>query len=156
MATKFSNQQERYFKKLYEGLTREEIISDIKDDLEQRIQPAYMNKFDYYLSKDIEEFEEVEEYFQRMKPLDEIEMYAINAWGYEQTNLENFTVVGQVGASMVCIGAHCIWSVSKAKYNKKEPYTSLDSDHVRSTSWETWYPFDEIAENRMHNAYFGH
>lgn len=160
MATKFSNQQADYFTKLYENRSKnkEEVLNIIKEELKKSLRYCGSPASDYnlLLPDVIEEFNEVYSFFSEMKFLVEPETYAIDPWGFDQTNLRNFTVVGQVKAAMVCIGSHNIWTISKAKYNKKELYTALDSDRGRTTSWEAETPLDVISENIASNAYHGH
>ncbi len=91
--------------------------------------------------------------YAKFKPLDKPETYAVNSWGYEQTNYENVQVIGQAGSSMILVGRYATYAIAKRKYVNRE-YAHLDA--VRSTSWEQAYTSDEIAESRQENMYFGH
>ena len=96
---------------------------------------------------------EAEALYAKMKRLDKPEVYAVNGWGYEQTNYENVQLVGQVGGSMILVGRYATYAIAKRKYvNREHAYL----DDVRSTSWEKAYTSDEIAENRLENMYNGH
>lgn len=96
---------------------------------------------------------EAEALYAKFKPLDKPEVYAVNGWGYEQTNYENVQLVGQVGGSMILVGRYATYAIAKRKYvNREHAYL----DDVRSTSWEKAYTSDEIAENRLDNMYNGH
>ena len=88
-----------------------------------------------------------------MKPVKH-EQYAINQWGYEQTNLDNLTVVGTVRGAVIALANDKVFSISKAKYNKKAAYTSLDD--VISTSWGKPYSSNEMASQAAENAYTGY
>ncbi len=96
---------------------------------------------------------EAEALYAKFKPLDKPETYAVNSWGYEQTNYENVQVIGQAGSSMILVGRYATYAIAKRKYVNRE-YAHLDA--VRSTSWEQAYTSDEIAESRQENMYFGH
>lgn len=96
---------------------------------------------------------EAEALYAKIKPLDKPETYAVNSWGYDQTNTENVQVIGQAGSSMILIGNYATYAIAKRKYTNRE-HAYLDD--VRSTSWEQAYTSDEIAESRQENMYFGH
>lgn len=96
---------------------------------------------------------EAEALYAKIKPLDKPETYAVNSWGYEQTNTENVQVIGQAGSSMILIGNYATYAIAKRKYTNRE-HAYLDD--VRSTSWNEAYTSDEIAESRQENMYFGH
>lgn len=91
--------------------------------------------------------------YAKMKRVEKPETYAVDSWGYEQTNTENVQVIGQAGSSMILIGDYATYAIAKRKYVNRE-YAYLDD--VRSTSWEQAYTSDEIAESRQENMYFGH
>ena len=96
---------------------------------------------------------EAEALYAKFKALDKPETYAVNSWGYDQTNTENVQVIGQAGSSMILIGNYATYAIAKRKYTNKE-HAYLDD--VRSTSWEQAYTSDEIAESRQEKMYFGH
>lgn len=96
---------------------------------------------------------EAEALYAKFKRLDKPEVYAVNGWGYEQTNYENVQLVGQVGGSVILVGQYATYAIAKHKYVNRE-HACLDD--VRSTSWEKAYTSDEIAENRLENMYNGH
>lgn len=96
---------------------------------------------------------EAEALYAKMKRVEKPEVYAVNGWGYEQTNYENVQVIGQAGASMILVGDYATYAIAKHKYTNRE-YAYLDD--VRSTSWNEAYTSDEIAESRQENMYFGH
>lgn len=96
---------------------------------------------------------EAEALYAKMKRVEKPEVYAVNGWGYEQTNYENVQLVGQAGSSMILVGDYATYAIAKRKYVNRE-YAYLDD--VRSTSWEQAYTSDEIAESRQENMYFGH
>lgn len=96
---------------------------------------------------------EAEALYKKMKRLDKPELYAVNSWGYDQTNYENVQVVGQAGGSMILVGQYATYAIAKRKYvNREHAYL----DDVRSTSWDKAYTSDEMAENRLENMYNGH
>lgn len=96
---------------------------------------------------------EAEALYAKMKRVEKPEAYAVNGWGYEQTNTENVQVIGQAGSSMILVGDYATYAIAKRKYVNRE-YAYLDD--VRSTSWNEAYTSDEIAESRQENMYFGH
>lgn len=96
---------------------------------------------------------EAEALYAKMKRVENPQLYAVNGWGYDQTNYENVQLVGQAGGSMILVGRYATYSIAKRKYvNREHAYL----DDVRSTSWEKAYTTDEIAENRLENMYNGH
>lgn len=158
MATKFSNGEARFFNQLLNGADFETIYNEAVSKIEET--KYYCNDEQAQKYKDAEKngLLEVKAFFDKIKFLEEPEIYAVNGWGYGQTNYENLKVLGQIGGSMVCIinnNYSDIYTISKAKYTKKE-YANLDSDRVRSTSWRKPFTSEELHENSMYNAYNGY
>lgn len=152
---KFSNSAAIYFKKLVNGESFEDISRFINQE-ELAKQPIFhlsdqdvADNIDY----ELEDFNKALALFLKMKPLESVK-YAINPWGYEQTNLDNITLVGQVRSSLVFIDSNNVYTVSKCKYTKKASYTFLDD--VRSTSWEPAYTAEEKANQIEYNANYGY
>ena len=96
---------------------------------------------------ELRELVEVEAYLSKVK-WDKPQTFGVDPWGYEQTNYENLTIVGHVRGSLVALVGYNVYSIAKAKYNKRDKYI-LDS--VRSTSWEPAY-----TDQTEYNAYYGH
>ena len=102
---------------------------------------------DNYMEWELRELAEAEAYFSKVK-WDKPQTFGVDPWGYEQTNYENLTIVGHVRGSLVALVGYNVYSIAKAKYNKRDKYI-LDS--VRSTSWEPAY-----TDQTEYNAYYGH
>ena len=159
MATKFYNSQARLFNQLLDGGNFEEIFAR---------EEAKINSLEYscsdeiaqgYKDKDIQDLKDVKTFFDKIQFLEEAEIYAVDAWGYGQTNYENLKVIGQVGGSMVCIidsGHSDVYTIQKKKYVDKTQYTYLNADRVRSTSWGKPYSREALIENSYQNAYYGY
>jgi hypothetical protein len=161
---KFSSTTEiNTFKTLLNGGKKEEVISKEKEKLIN-----YYDPFCPYFTnraKTAEEYaeitikyelpciDEVEEFFKTIKIYEEKQTYRVNPWGYDQTNYENFTIIGERKGCIVCLGRNDIWVVAKNKFAKKE-YTRLDQ--VVSTNWEPAYTAKEISDKEDYNAYNGH
>lgn len=152
---KLNDSSAAYFKKLVEGQTVSEITEAIKKDIHSKKDVFNFTPDDIKnnISYEIKELSRALDLFGKMKPVKH-EKYAINQWGYEQTNLNNLTVVGTVRGSVIILASYKVFSVSKAKYNQKAPYTSLDD--VISTSWGKPYTSNSLAANAMKNAYNGY
>lgn len=152
---KLNNSAAHYFKKFYEGLTKSEICELIEQDLSNHIQQG-MLKPEYkadQMKYELEDLAEAEAYFSKMT-IDKPQTFKLDPWGYDQTNYENMTVIGHIRGSVIVLLAHKVYSVSKAKYTKREKYTHLDD--VRSTIWEPAYTSKELADQAMYNAYYGY
>lgn len=151
---KFSNSAAIYFKKLVNGESFEDINRFINQE-ESDKQPIFhlsdqdvADNIDY----ELEDFNKASALFLKMKPLESVK-YAINPWGYGQTNLDNITLVGQVRTSLVFVDSNNVYTVSKGKFNKQE-LTHLDD--VRSTSWKPAYTAEEKANQIEYNANYGY
>ena len=158
MATKFYNENARFFNQLLNGADFETIYNEAVTKIEET--KYYCNDEQAQKYKDAEKngLLEVKAFFDKIKFFEKPEIYAVNGWGYGQTNYENLKVLGQIGGSMVCIinnNYSDIYTISKAKYTKKE-YANLDSDRVRSTSWRKPFTSEELCENSMYNANNGY
>ena len=151
---KFNDSAAIYFKKLVNGESFEDINQAINQE-ELSKQPIFhLSNQDVAdnITNDLEEFNKALDLFLKMKPLESVE-YAINPWGYEQTNLDNIKLVGQVRASLVFIDSNNVYTVSKGKFNKNE-LTFLDD--VRSTSWSKAYTPEDKADQIEYNANYGY
>lgn len=144
-----------YFNNFYKGLTKPEICELIENSFIKGVQSGMLNPSnkEEYMKYELRELAEAEAYFSKVK-LDNPQTFRINPWGYEQINYENLTVIGHIRSSLVVLMNYNVYSVSKAKYNKREKFTQLDS--VRSTSWEPAYTNKELADQAEYNAYYGH
>ena len=141
---KLNNSAAVYFKNLVNGQSVDEIRESIKKDISSKKDVfSFTDVYSYTaddiknisknISYEVEELSQALDLFGKMKPVKH-EQYAINSWGYEQTNLNNLTIVGTVRGSVIALANDKVFSISKAKYNKKAAYTSLDD--VISTSWD--------------------
>ena len=160
MAVKFNDSKARYFSELLKGKTIQELLADVKEteewdaehygldpnDIPRRVNDARI------------EIEQVLEVFNKVKFLKKPLTFAVNAWGYEQTNYENFSVIGSYRASMIAVSdnGRLIYSIATKKFKDKVPGTYLDNYGIRSTDWKPGYTSEDIAEERMYNAYYGH
>lgn len=159
MATKFYNNQARFFNQLLNGADFETIFKNEVQKIDETQYSCSEAQANAYREADKNGLLEVKKFFDKIKFFDKPEHYAVNGWGYGQTNYENFKVLGQAGGSMVCVlnsNYSDVYTISKAKYTNKDTYTYLDSNKVRSTSWGEVFTDDEIHENSMYNAYNGH
>ena len=152
---KLNNEAATYFKELVNGKDLDALKQEIQKDIQGK-QPIFQysdqDMKDIY-SDDLEELEKATTLYNKMKPVKH-ETYAINSWGYEQTNLNNLTVVGTVRGSVIALANYKVFSISKAKYTKKTAYTRLDD--VISTSWKPVYTSKELQENAQYNANYGY
>ncbi|MBT9670488.1 hypothetical protein GPK34_00355 [Secundilactobacillus kimchicus] len=157
MTEKLSGAKARYFKELVKGDTPEMVSANIREEAMTTARLFSMNDEDKAIEIEnrLEDLQEAKDFFDKVK-LIEPETYAVDAWGFEQTNYENLTVVGTARGSVVVIYAGGVYTISKAKYTAKKPGTALESDHVIMTSWEAPYTANEIADQAMANAYTGH
>ena len=152
---KLNNSAAVYFKSLVNGQSVDKITEDIKKDINSQKDVFNFTAEDIKnnISYEIQELSQALDLFGKMKPVKH-ENYAINQWGYEQTNLNNLTIVGTVRGSVIALANDKVFSISKAKYNKKAAYTSLDE--VISTSWAKPYSSDKMALQATKNAYTGY
>ena len=152
---KLSNSAAVYFKSLVNGQSADEIREAIKKDVNSKkdVFNFTYNDIISNISYEIADLNNALDLFNKMKPVKH-ENYAINQWGYEQTNLNNLTIVGTVRGSVIALANDKVFSISKAKYNKKAAYTSLDD--VISTSWAKPYSSDKMALQAIKNAYTGY
>ena len=158
MATRFYNEQARFFNQLLKGANFEEIYKEAVKKIDDTKYYCNDERAQKYKDESKKELLEVKSFYDKIKFFDKPEVYSVLGWGYNQTNYENLEILGQVGGSMVCVlnQKHSdIYTISKSKYTKKE-YANLDKDGVRSTSWQKPYSDDEMQENAMYNAYYGH
>ena len=159
MASKFYNEQARFFNQLLKGADFETIYKEAVEKIEETRYTCSEEQANEYRQSDKNRLLEVKTFFDKIKFFETPELYSVNGWGYGQTNYENFKVLGQVGGSMVCVltNSHSdVYTISKAKYTIKENYTYLDSNKVRSTSWREPYTSEALEENSYYNAYNGH
>ena len=152
---KLNNSAAVYFKDLVKGQSVDEITEAIKKDVHSKKDVFNFTADDIKsnISYEVGELSKALDLFGKMKPVKH-EQYAINQWGYEQTNLNNLTVVGTVRGSVIVLANDKVFSISKAKYNKKAAYTSLDD--VISTSWGKPYSSNRMAAQATQNAYTGY
>lgn len=152
---KLNYESAAYFKELLNGKDTEDLKQDIQKDIQAK-QPVFhysdQDMKDIY-QDDLEELEAATALYGKMKPV-KPEKYAVNPWGYEQTNLNNLTVVGTVRGSVIALANFKVFSISKAKYNKKASYTRLND--VIFTSWKPAYTSEELQENAQYNAAYGY
>jgi len=94
---------------------------------------------------------------------EDIRVYKIWGWGYDQTNYENLEIVGEMGSYLVgCVNEHNFYKIPKRvegcgvkdKKGNIKNYYNIDS--VRTTSWEKAFTTEEIMNQREFNAAFGH
>lgn len=159
MATKFYNDQARFFNQLLKGADFETIYKDAVSKIEETKYYCNDEQAQKYKDADKNGLLEVKAFFDKIKFFESPEIYSVNGWGYDQTNYENLQVLGQVGGSMVCIINNSysdVYTISKAKYSNKDGWTYLDSNKVRSTSWGEPYTDKKIEDNILYNAYYGH
>lgn len=159
MAKKFYNNQARIFHKLLKGEDFNELL---------KVETHKINSSKYYCSeaqaqkyrdKCLKDVLDVKTFFDKIKFFETPEIYAINGWGYDQTNYENLKVLGQMGGSMVCVidsNSSNIYTIQKNKYKDRAKWTKLDADGVRTTDWEQPFTSEEIITNHNYNAYYGH
>lgn len=152
---KLNDSAAAYFNELVKGRTVSEITEDIKKDVHGKKDVFNFTPDDIKnnISFEIEELSRALDLFGKMKPVRH-EKYAINQWGYEQTNLNNLTIVGTVRGSVIALANYKVFSISKAKYTNKAAYTRLND--VISTSWAPAYNSEELQENAQYNASYGY
>lgn len=152
---KLNNSAAVYFNSLVNGQSADEIREAIKKDVNSKkdVFNFTYNDIISNISYEIADLNSALDLFNKMKPVKH-EHYAINQWGYEQTNLNNLTIVGTVRGSVIALANDKVFSISKAKYNKKVANTSLDD--VISTSWGKPYSSNEMALQATQNAYTGY
>ena len=158
MATKFYNDQARFFNQLLNGADFETIYNEAVSKIEETKYYCNDEQAQKYKDAAKNRLLEVKAFFDKIKFFEKPEIYAVNGWGYGQINYENLKVLGQIGGSIVCIidnDYSDVYTISKSKYTKKE-YANLDSDRVRSTSWRKPFTSEELHENLMYNAYNGY
>ena len=159
MAKKFYNNQARVFHKLLKGEDFSEILKAETEKINSSKYYCSEAQAQKYREKDLKDILEVKAFFDKIKFFDEPEIYAINGWGYDQTNYENLKVLGQMGGSMVCVidsNSSNIYTIQKNKYKDRAKWTKLDADGVRTTDWEQPFTSEEIITNHNYNAYYGH
>lgn len=152
---KLNNEAATYFEELVEGKNIEALKQDIQKNI-QNNQPVFHysdRDMKEIYSEDIKELEKATTLYNKMKPV-KPEKFAINPWGYGQTNLNNLTVVGTIRGSVIALASYKVFSISKAKYTKKAAYTRLND--VISTSWQPAYTSKDLQENAQYNAAYGY
>lgn len=154
MTVKLNNGAAIYFMNLVHGVSvadeKKFVIEATKNQNQMMTDDIIEARVRYAL----EDFEEAAQAFANFKPYEKAEKFAVDGWGYDQTNYENIEVVGQIRGTVIILGKYTVYGVSKKKFTEKTPYTNLDS--VRSTNWEKPYTSDEMLENAIENAYTGH
>ena len=159
MATKLTNNEARVFNKLVNGANWDQLFEVEKEKINNTGYYCSDEQAQKYKDQNIEDLLNVKVFFDKIKFFDTPELYAVNGWGYGQTNYENLKVLGQIGGSMVCIidsGYSNVYTIQKKKYTEKNSWTYIDSDRVRATSWKQPYSNDAIMEQVHYNAYNGH
>ena len=159
MATKFYNNQATVFHKLLKGADFNELLKSETEKINNTKYYCSEEKAQEYREQSIRDVLDVKTFFDKIKFFENEETYSVNGWGYDQTNYENLKVLGQMGGSMVCIiddGHSDVFTVQKKKYADKASWSKLDSNGVRCTDWQEPYSNDEIRENQIYNAYYGH
>ena len=152
---KLNNEAATYFKELVNGKGLDDLKQDIQKDIQSKKPIFHYSDQDMQeiYKDDLEELEKATVLYGKMKPVKH-ESYAVNSWGYEQTNLNNLTIVGTVRGSVIVLANYKVFSVSKAKYTKKAAYIRLDD--VISTSWAPAYTSEELQENAQYSAAYGY
>lgn len=154
MATKLTNTEASYFIRIFNGESKAQIINTF--ELLKKYRLVGNNSDATEFIKELEEsYDTAKALYDSIKLMDEPEAYSVNPWGYEQTNYENITVIGTYRNAVIAIGKYEVYAISKKKYLERT-YAYLDTKGVRSTNWKKPYSLDEIAEQRLENAYFGH
>lgn len=152
MATKLSNTESRIFHMMIDNKSTEEIA--------RRFVKNIINHDDinHGLKLFMRDFNTAKTLFDKVKFFDKKEYYAINGWGYDQTNYENLVVFGEADGCVICAISgqdYYVYAIRKSKYVNKE-YAKIDSNEIRTTSWEQPYSDKKIVDNMLHNAYYGH
>jgi hypothetical protein len=141
-----------------------ELASKLEDcDFCRRNLPAWM-KENWSSEKIIEKTDRMRELIKGIKWFkpEEIRLYKIWGWGYDQTNYENLEIVGEKGAYFVAKVHDWNWykipksvgSGFKRKDGTVKDHYSIDSS--RTTSWETPYASKEIDDQNRLNTFCGH
>jgi len=158
MATKFTNDEARFFNRLVKGEDFTTLFKEYENEINARRWLGDPKKGEEYKRREIEDLINVKAFFDKCKLFDKPELYMVNPWGYDQTNYDNLSVLGQNGGVMVCMiegKNYGVYTIAKAKYTKKE-CANIDTRGVRSTNWRESYTTDEIMNNVIYNAYNGH
>ena len=159
MAKKIYNNQARVFHKLLKGEDFSEILKAETEKINSSKYYCSEAQAQKYREQDLKGILDVKTFFDKIKFFENPEIYAVNGWGYDQTNYENLKVLGQIGGSMVCIldkNSSNIYTIQKKKYTDRAKWTYLDNDRVRATNWQQPFEDEVISENNLYNAYCGH
>jgi len=146
MTTKLENREADYFKQLVSGMTEDQIRDSIKAAADEHVQDGYL-RAEYaegFITDCLDDLAEAVKLFAAMKPLSTPEVYAVHVWGYDQSNYENVTILGQAGSSMIGLVGYNVVAIAKNKYTTR---TFAKLDEVRSTSWEPAISDDTILNN---------
>lgn len=154
MTVKLNNGAAVYFMNLVHGVSVEYEKQFVIEATKKQNQMMTDEIIEARVRYALEDFEEAAQAFANFKPYEKSEKFAVDGWGYDQTNYENIEVVGQIRGTVIVLGKYTVYGVSKKKFVEKAPYTNLDS--VRSTNWEKPYTSDEMLENAIENVYTGH
>ena len=157
MAIKFQNEQARFFNALLDGADFETLKSEYFAKIEATNYYATDEKANEYREGRKQDLLNVKAFFDKTKFFEQPETYKINGWGYGQTNYENLKVLGQNGGSVVVVIRNdhsSVYTIQKKKYTEKSKYTKLDG--VRSTNWAEPFTSEEMHEQILYNAYYGH
>lgn len=154
MATKLTNTEASYFIRIFNGESKEKIINTFELLKQYRLAGNSTDATEFIKGLEAS-YATAKTLYDSIKLFDEPEAYSMNAWGYEQTNYENITVIGTFKNAVIALGDYTVYSISKNKYSERE-YAELDSKGVRSTNWKEPYSLDEISEQRQNNLYWGH
>ena len=103
MAKKFYNNQARVFHKLLKGEDFSEILKAETEKINSSKYYCSEAQAQKYREQDLKGILDVKTFFDKIKFFENPEIYAVNGWGYDQTNYENLKVLGQIGGSMVGI-----------------------------------------------------
>jgi hypothetical protein len=158
MSEKFYSTAAIAFNEAAKGVSMEDCIAGYKEDSLRRQREWSMETTpEYRAEKELERslpyILEAYSFYEAIKKWKKQETYKVDPWGYDQTNYENFTVIGEYRGSLVCADFNCkVWTVRKNKY--KAGYTNLDG--VRSTQWEPAYTDKQISDQREYNNWHGH
>lgn len=154
MTVKLNNGAAAYFMNMVHGVSVEDEKQFIIEETKKQNQTMTDDVIEERIGYELEDFEDAAQAFAKFKPYEKSEEFAVNGWGYDQTNYENIEVVGQIRGTVIILGNNTVYGVSKKKFVEKAPYTDLDN--VRSTNWEKPYTPDEMLENSIENVYTGH
>ena len=154
MATKLTNTEASYFIKIFNGESKEKIINTFELLKQYRLAGNSSDATEFIKGLEAS-YNTAKALYDSIKSFDEPEAYSVNAWGYDQTNYENITVIGSYRNSVIAIGDYKVYAISKKKYLERT-YANLDTEGVTSTNWKEPYSLDEISEQRQNNLYWGH